>query len=376
MPERAPLRIGVDGRELLGAPTGVGRYLVELLQRWTLRADAPRRQLLLYVPPGGRDALASLIPGGPPGAVEVRDVSGSGRTWWEQVQLPASAAQDSLDVFFAPAYTAPIRLRQPLVVAIHDVSYLAHPEWFPWRTGFRRRWLTRLSAGRAARVLTCSEFSRQEIAAHTGTPLGRIEVTPYGFGPVATSSEAGAPRDHLVLYAGSIFNRRHVPDLVRAFARVAARRPQARLVVVGENRTFPREDPEGLARGLGVADRVEFCAYVPDADLAALYARARVFVFLSEYEGFGMTPLEALAAGVPVIVADTPVAREVCGPSACYVPSGDVGETAAAIERLLTDEGERASLLVAAPGVLARYRWEDTADRTLAAIERAAGGRA
>ena len=377
MPEASPLRIGIDARELLGSPTGVGRYLAEMLRRWTARPDADRRRFLLYVPGDRHEGITNRLGDSLTGTCAVRPVAGTGTTWWEQVQLPAAAARDSLSVFFAPAYTAPLRLQVALVVAIHDVSYMAHPEWFPWRTGLRRRWLTGRSARRAAHVLTCSEFSRQEIAAHTGVPLDRVEVTRYGFGQPARAPREprGDTREPLILFAGSIFNRRHVPDLVRAFASVAARHPAARLVVAGENRTFPHEDPEGLARSLGMADRVAFRAYVTDEELADLYARARVFVFLSEYEGFGMTPLEALASGVPVIVSDTAVAREVYGPSACYVRPGEVDDVALALDRLLTDDAERARLLAAAPGILARYRWDDTAELTLRALERAARGR-
>ncbi len=376
MPEGPPLRIGVDARELLGAPTGVGRYLAELLQRWVARPDAGRRRFILYAPHDGQDALRQRLPGCPPGAVDVRGVVGTGGTWWEQVRMPAAAARDSLALFFAPAYTGPVRLRVPLVVAIHDVSYLAHPEWFAWRTGARRRWITRLSARRAARIVTCSEFSRHEIAAHTGVPLAHIDVTRYGFGQPASvpPAQRGGAREPLVLYTGSIFNRRHVPDLVRAFAKVADRHPEARLVVAGENRTFPHEDSWSLARSLGLADRVEFRAYVSDRELGDLYARASVFAFLSEYEGFGMTPLEALAAGVPIVVADTPVARETYGPSACYVRTGEIDEIASAIDRLLTDDAERARLLNHAAGILARYRWDDTADLTLHVLERTAWG--
>jgi len=374
MPEAPPLRIGIDARELLGSATGVGRYVAELLQRWAARPDAGRHRFLLYAPGERHGEITSRLAVGLTGAWEVRSVAGNGKTWWEQVQLPAAAARDSLDVFFAPAYTAPLRLRVPTVVTIHDVSYMAHPEWFPWRTGLRRRWLTGRSARRAARVLTPSEFSRREISDHTGVPLDRIEVTHNGLSQPAAAPETprGESREALILFAGSIFNRRHVPDLVRAFASVAARHPAARLVVAGENRTFPREDPEGFARSLGIADRATFRAYVTDEELATLYARARVFTFLSEYEGFGMTPLEALAAGVPIIVSDTAVAREVYGPSACYVRHGEIDEVASALDRLLTDDAERARLLGAAPRVLARYRWADTADLTLRAIERAA----
>ena len=104
---------------------------------------------------------------------------GAGRgTWWEQTHLRRAAARDTLDVFFAPAYTAPLGLRVPLAVTIHDVSFVAHPEWFRPREGFRRRWLTRKGAHRAAVVFTDSEFSRTEIERHLDVASSRIVVIP------------------------------------------------------------------------------------------------------------------------------------------------------------------------------------------------------
>ena len=94
-----------------------------------------------------------------------------------------------------------------------------------------------------------------------------------------------------------------------------------------------------------------------------LYARARAFAFLSEYEGLGLTPLEALAAGVPPVLLDTPVARESCGDAALYVGAGDVEGTARALEELLVDERTRSRLLSAAPAALARYGWPRAAGR-------------
>jgi glycosyltransferase involved in cell wall biosynthesis len=95
-----------------------------------------------------------------------------------------------------------------------------------------------------------------------------------------------------------------------------------------------------------------------------------VFVFLSEYEGFGLTPLEALSAGVPIVVLDTPVAREIYGDAAWYVPGdSDVRGAAAAIRTLLDEPGTRARLLREAPGVLARYSWDTAAEATLTGIE-------
>jgi alpha-1,3-rhamnosyl/mannosyltransferase len=140
-------------------------------------------------------------------------------------------------------------------------------------------------------------------------------------------------------------------------------------VVVGDNRTYPKQDLASQADALGLHDVVDWIEYAGDERLAALYARARVFVFVSEYEGFGLTPLEALAAGVPPVVADTAVSHETCGNAALYVEPGDAAGLAAAIRSLLLDDSTRSRLLEAAPSVLSRYSWDRAAGETLELIE-------
>lgn len=363
-----PLRIGVDGRELLGDTTGVGRYLGELLRRWCSRPDAERRRFLLYAP----EALSLALP---PSAAEQRIV-GSGRgTWWEQTALRRAVRGDRPDVFFAPAYTAPIGIDMPFAVTIHDVSFTAHPEWFRRREGMRRRWLTRRAAQQAAAIFTVSEFSRREIEAHLKVPGSRIHVIPNGLGNRiqwfdGRQQDVASPA---VLYVGSRFNRRRLPDLIAAFAQATSDMPAARLVIVGADAAWPPEDLRAIARQHGIAARVDVRDYVPESDLAALYARASVFAFLSEYEGFGLTPLEAMAAGVPTLVLDTPVAREVYGDGAAYVQRGDVAGTAARLRQFLSDPNAGDMLRAKAPAVLARYSWDRAADLTLAQLERIAG---
>ena len=118
----------------------------------------------------------------------------------------------------------------------------------------------------------------------------------------------------------------------------------------------------------GLQDVVAFRSYIADEAIADLYGRARAFAFLSEYEGFGHPPLEALAAGVPGVLLDTPVARETCLDAALYVPRR-LPSIAAALTSLLYDEAARARVLDAAPGVLARYSWANAAQQTLEALE-------
>jgi glycosyltransferase involved in cell wall biosynthesis len=359
------MRIGIDARELCGRSTGVGRYLGGLLREWAADTGARAHEFVLYAPaPIALQLDARRFP--------TRTVPGSGGTWWEQVQIPRAAASDHLDVWFAPAYTAPLRLSAPIVVAIHDLSFVAHPEWFRAREGARRRWLTSQSANRAASVITISEFSRRELMDRLDVPAAKIRVIPPGI-EAAFSPQPSALSPSRVLFVGSVFNRRHVTDLIRAFAPIARSHPGASLDIVGDDRSYPREDLRQTISAEQIGDQVRWHSYVTDEQLAVLYGEARAFAFLSEYEGLGLTPLEALAAGVPPVLLDTPVARESCGDAAVYVPCGDLPATTRALESLLFDDAERRRILGAAPRELAKFSWPRAAQETLAALEGACG---
>jgi len=370
--------VAIDGRELAGRPTGVGRFLARLFEAWAQLPEAREHHYCLYVPPLAlRLPPSSSVPRPalrlPPDLpIRVRAVPGGSGTWWEQARLPLALRRDGPDVLFSPAYTAPLAAGVPVVLALHDVSFLAHPEWFPPRTRLRRRVLAGLAARRAAAIFTISRFSRDEIVARLRVPASRVRVVPLApGGPVVP---AGVAREPLVLFAGSIFNRRHLPELIAACGRVAARHPDTRLVVVGEDRTYPRQDLPGAAAASGLGQRLDLRSYVTDEELGQLYAKASAFAFLSDYEGFGLTPLEAIAAGVPPVLGDVPVAREVCGDAAIYVRTDDVAAIARAIEAALFDPALRERLLRAAPSTLSRYSWERVGRETLAVLLDAARG--
>ena len=373
------MRIGVDARELCGRATGVGRYLAGLLLEWARGGPAGAHDFVLYAP----EAIALPLDAR---KFRTRIVPGRPGTWWEQVTLPREASADSLDVWFAPGYTAPLRLTVPVVVAIHDLSFVAHPEWFTIREGARRRWMVRQTAAGADAVITISEFSRRELIERLDVEAARIHVVPPGVGTgglgpgasyadrspqLLTSPQPRAPGPYSVLYVGSIFNRRHVVDLIRAFAPIARNRSDVALDIVGDNRSYPHQDLRATIAGEAVTDCVHWHEYVAEPELHAMYARARAFAFLSEYEGLGLTPLEALAAGVPPVLLDTPVARESCGAAAIYVPHDDRPATTRALESVLFDDRLRAALLAAAPAELAKYSWTRAASDTLDVLQRA-----
>jgi glycosyltransferase involved in cell wall biosynthesis len=327
------VRIAIDARELQGTPTGVGRFLGELLAAWkTLPEAQPHEFIAIGAEAGDRGTL------------------------WEQLDLPKLVRAAGADVLFSPGYTGPLRAPVPLVVAVHDVSFAAHPEWFSWREGARRRIITTFAARRATRIITISQFSKREIASYLGVDPDTIVVAYPGVSAMA--SHEGSRHACTILFVGSIFNRRHVPELIDGFRRLARTHPELRLDIVGDNRTSPGID-------LASDDRVHIRSYVSENELRRLYAGAAAFAFLSEYEGFGLTPLEALAAGVPALLLDTPVAREVCGDAAMYVHHADPALIEGGLRTLLFDVQQRQRILDAAPHVLARYSWTACARRVL-----------
>jgi glycosyltransferase involved in cell wall biosynthesis len=351
------MRIAIDARELAGRPTGVGRYLAELLRAWGDLAGARTHEFVLCAP--------SAVP--LPGTLRTSVVTAAGGgTLWEQITLPRLVADANADVLFAPGYTGPLVSRTPMVVAVHDVSFAAHPEWFSWREGLRRRLITKLAARRAAKVITISDFSKEEIVRHLGIRSPKVEVIYCGVTAMLPAPQPQASGGETpVLFVGSLFNRRHIPELIAGFEHVAARHPSVRLDLVGDNRTRPYIDVDELISRSSARDRIRARAYVADDELASLYQRARAFVFLSDYEGFALTPLEALGAGIPIVLLATDVAREIYGPAATYVDRPEPALIADGLERALFDEAERARVLAAAGAQLERYSWHDSAHRTL-----------
>ena len=290
MADRA-LHIGIDGRELVGQPTGVGRYLLELL-----RAGRPSHVAASLHGRSSRRRRPCISRRLRQRFAWVVDPAARGRHL-VGADAPAARARARATptCFFAAGYTAPLRLPCPFVVAIYDVSFFAHPEWFGAREGLRRRWLTRRGrATRARAVVTISEFSASEIVRWLGRSRARRSI----WRRLARRRSDAPPRRPRASPSCSSSGRSSTAGAFRsslqAFALARERVPDARLVLVGDNRTSPRIDPRAIARvDSGIADRVEWREYVPDAELDALYDRARVFAFLSDYEGFGMTPLEA-----------------------------------------------------------------------------------
>lgn len=367
-----PLRIAVDARELSGRPTGTGRYLRNLLRAFTRdHGDT----VLAYS--NGEPAADGVL--GQAGVV----VRALPRTRpglaWQQLRLPVAVQRDGADVLFCPAYTCPLRADVPRVTAVHDLSFFALPGDFTWREGLRRRLTVAASVRASRRVLTISEFSRRELARRFPEIEPRVVAIPLGADDdLAPPPDRGAARARLgldgplVVTVGTVFGRRRLPVLLRALARLRHRHPRVRLDVVGDLRAHPPFDGPALAARLGLARAVRFAGFTSEAELADRYAAADAAVFLSEYEGFGLPALEAMARDVPVVVSDRPALDEVYRTAALTVPLEDEAAIAAALARVLEDGALRDDLVARGRALAARLSWAETARRTRAVLADAA----
>ena len=373
-PSTAGPTLAINAQRLLGPRAGVGRYLSELLRRWAA-AELPFAQVTLYAPaPIPRDALPAehsyrlaVVPGrGPAGA-------------WEHIALPRAAAGAS--VLFCPSYVVPPAWRGAAVVTIHDVMQEVVAGTFPWYSRAYRARLYRLAARRASVVLTDSESSKRDIERIYGVPGPRVRAVALGVDPAfATATEEDERRVRerlglvgpLVLFVGKFSRRRNLPTLVRAFARAQRGGAcDATLVLVGSDHLGLALDRLGEELDLGSALRLP--GHVADEDLPALYRAATVFAYPSDYEGFGLPPLEAMAAGTPVLALDSSSVAEVVGDAGVLLPAATEEGLAHALERLLCDPALRERYAREGSERAKRYTWEATAGETLAALCEAAG---
>ena len=359
------MRIGIDARELQGRPTGVGRYLRNLIGSW-LRSTSDT--LVAYFNgPGPLDPILDhpRLERRPLGTTAIRGIL------WQERRLPVAVGRDQLDVFFAPAYVCPLSLDVPRVTTVHDMSFFPIPDDFPLGDAVRRRFLVARSLRASRHVIAVSDFTRREILGHFPEGAGRVTWVPHGADddiPAAPDRKTARSRLEVrgpfLVSVGSILNRRRLPILLRAIGLLRNRHRQIMLDVVGENRTHPRLDLPALVSSLGLDAHVRLSGFVSDERLAERYGAADTAVYLSEYEGFGLPVAEAMARGVPVVTSDRPATGEIFGGAALLADPRDAVAVARAIDRVLTEPGRAADLVARGRALVNGLTWAKAAAAT------------
>jgi len=294
--------------------------------------------------------------------------------------LPSDLASAGVVHATNQAAIAPTRRGQRLVVTVHDLAFLRHPQLFPrdWRMLYRAG--LRAVARRADAVLVPSAFTAHELRERSGVDPARVHVTPLAASlPVgehediaSTLQRLAVPRPY-VLSVGTLEPRKNQARLVRAYRRLAAQgRPHA-LVLNGPDGWLDDELRRELeARGPG---RVVRTRDLSAADLDALYRGADVFAYPALYEGFGLPVVEAMARGVPTVASNTTSIPEVAGDAAVLVDPLDEDAIATALDAVLDDAALADDLRRRGPLQAAGFSWRETAQATLRVYRHVAGTR-
>jgi glycosyltransferase involved in cell wall biosynthesis len=359
------VRIAIDARKL--HDYGIGTYVRNLIH-WLGKLGGSDTYILLCQ----RSDLAYVRSLGP--QFEALEETAANYSVREQVTIPLALARARVDLFHAPHYVVSPLIRCPFVVTIHDCIHLRFPEYLPNRLAYAyARTMMRGSARRARRVLTVSQASKQDILHYLHVPAEKVEViynglderlaaapTPEAMSRVRERFQLEAP---FVLYTGNIKPHKNVDRLIEAYSILRHRGfRDTKLLVIGDDVSkYP--NLRRLVHRLQLHQHVRFLGFVPDATLAALYRLASVFVFPSLYEGFGFPPLEAMAAGAPVVTSNVSSLPEVVDDAALLVDPMDAGAIADAMARILADPRLRAQLRARGFERVKAFSWQRSVTR-------------
>lgn len=365
--------IGIDAR-FIGRPGGIGRYTEELVRSLALRAA--RHELVLFLRDEGFAQLAQWTP------ANVRKVRAE-VPWYtlaEQMRMPGILDRERLDVVHFPHWNVPLRVRTPFVLTIHDLLLLEHPTrrastLDPIRYAIKsaaHRLVLRSAVQRAQTIIVPSEFVAEQVREYLPRATNKIVVIPEGVHEAPHPHPLPRGEGSRILYVGNAYPHKNLERLLRAFVILRLTHPEAELILAGYDDYFFRRLRDFAVRER-LVDNVRFIPSPKDDTLEQLYRSAGIFVIPSLTEGFGLTPLEAMARGIPVVSSRGGSLPEALGDAALYADPRDVGDLAAALRRTVEDEPLRQKLINAGREQAAHYSWVRAAQQTLEVYEHQEG---
>ncbi|MDD5074180.1 MAG: glycosyltransferase family 1 protein, partial [Candidatus Shapirobacteria bacterium] len=284
------------------------------------------------------------------------------------------------DVFFSPAHYAPRLCPTKNVVAIHDLAYLTHPKEFKKRDRQQLISWTKYSIKQAKKIIAVSQNTKNDLIKFYQLPEEKVAVIYNGFDRnrfhtnLAKSSSQKIEEkyqiegDYLV-YLGTLQPRKNLESLIRALPEIISQHPKIKLVVIGK-KGWLYSSIFSLVENLELEKNIVFTGFVPDEEVPFLIAGARVFILPSLYEGFGITVLEAMACGVPVVVSKVSSLPEVVGEAGLYIDNPkNYAQIAQQVNKILSSEKLAEELVKKGLAQTKQFSWEKCAKETLEEIK-------
>ena len=368
------MRIGIDARSLTEHKSGIGQYLINILQCWQNGSDC--HEYILYS--NTKIAAEFQDP-----RFHLRQGQSRRSSLWCQFQLPFALRRDRIDVFWGSAYALPVwRFSIPAVMTVHDFVFRRYPDMLPFRVTAHLRAGMPFFLRSAEMVIADSYSTAKDLNEYYESLAGQVEVIHLAahtrFHEKATTSSVEDVlgkyflQKGYLLYVGTIEPRKGLDTILRAIDYCREAGKELSLVVIGQV-GWKSDDILQLIDSLALQSRVRRLDFVEDADLPALYRGASLFLYPSVYEGFGIPVLEAMASGTPVISSNAASLPEVAGDAALYVEPDQPMQLARQILRCIDNTELLNTMQQKGRQQAEKFSWNETARRTLKVLEQVAG---
>lgn len=341
------MTIGINGNEAnVAHRVGVGQYAFELLSH----LKGPFKVYLSSQP----------LPDMPKLDYEVFGP----KKLWTLTGLQRKLLTDAPDVLFTPTHYAPIYVPCPSVISIMDMSFERFPQFFKKKDLYQLKYWTKFSAKQAKKIITISEFSKNEICKIYDFPREKVVVTYPGYDTDRFNTRVKKKNRYgdYLLFLGTLQPRKNIARLIEAYSQL---KTNSKLVIAG----MINEGRGGwMNANIKASSRIILTGYIPDKEVPVLMTNAKAYILPSLYEGFGIPAIEAMACGTPVIVSRVSSLPEICGGAATYIEDPyDIQSIKIALQ-----QGIKADKVKLGLEWVKRYNWKDTAKRTLDVLYEAA----
>ena len=361
------MRIGIDARLVYYNRAGIGEYIVQLAQALAHAKSSDDKIVLLQ----SRKDETSIVEGE---GVCRKSLWTPSHNRFEQPALSFELSRLRLDILHSPDFIPPFRRNCASVITIHDLAFLLYPHFL---TKESARYYGQIDQAwrRTDHIIAVSEATKQDSIKMLGVPEKKITVIHEAANPIYRPVPAAEAVNYVkdrykldkdyILFVSTIEPRKNLPGLLQSYRRLRDDYKRDELLVLAGANGWLWEEVYETVNRLNLEDHVAFLGRVPSEDLVYLYNAARLLVHPSFYEGFGLTPLEAITCGTPVIVSNTAALPEIVGDAGLLIDPHDIEGLTVAMMRLLTEENLRKDLIKKGFKRASIFSWEKAAKRTI-----------
>jgi glycosyltransferase involved in cell wall biosynthesis len=374
------MKIAINARMLKAVPDdGISRFTYEVVKRIT--TNNPSHQFALIF---DREYDPVLIFSPNTEGFLLKPATRHPFLWyyWHECMLPGLLKKSGADIFLSPDGIISLRSEIPSIAVIHDINFYHRPKDIPRLIGLYYRHFYRKFVKKAVRIITVSDFCKNDISSHLNIDPRIIDVACNGvsdyFEPADKQVTDGFRKEltgglPFFLFVGNFSPRKNIQGVINAYNRFRASTDMNHKLVLTGGRLFLNREADRMIRSSLWSKDIILTGPKPHEELRLLYASATALVFVTWFEGFGLPAAEAMRCGTPVILSDTTSLPEVGGEAAIYVNPENTEEICSAMVKIASDENFRLFLAREGETQSLKFTWDKTADTIWESIERAAG---